>query len=207
MPEFTCATCGKSFSLPQATLDRYPGWKPKQCRACRDRARGIEPAPMVEDNLTLEQVLRKYTGGPQEGVFTDGSANPNPGPGGWGAVYVVDGEVVNSAWGQEEHTTNNRMELRALIAGYHLVPPGTPTTMYSDSRLVVRTITEWADGWEKRGWRRKTGDIANLDLVQEAYALAKKRPEIKLEWIRAHNGALWNEYADSLSTAYLRETV
>lgn len=210
MPDFVCETCGSKFTLPQATLDRYPGWTPKICRRCKDgKATGnADPtAAMVEENLTTDEVLRKYSGGPQSGVFTDGSATPNPGPGGWGAVYVVDGQVVDRVHGQEAHTTNNRMELQALIAGYDLVPEGTPTTIYSDSKLVVQTINDWAAGWEKRGWKRKTGAIANLDLVQAAYGKARARPEVTLEWIRAHNGALWNEYADSLSTAYLRQTV
>ena len=209
MPDFVCSTCGETFSLPQATLDRYPGWTPKQCRKCRDGTRGsADPtAAMVEENLTTAEVLRKYTAGPTDGVFTDGSAAPNPGPGGWGAVYVIDNEVVDFEHGHEPHTTNNRMELRALIAGYDLVPQGTPATIYSDSRLVVQTINDWAAGWEKRGWKRKTGPIANLDLVQEAYERARARPDVTLEWIRAHNGARWNEYADSLSTAYLREVV
>ncbi len=158
----------------------------------------------MEENLTLDEVLAKYTGGPDEGVFTDGSAHPNPGEGGWGAVYVVGGEVVDQAHGAEAHTTNNRMELTALIAGYDLVPEGTATTVHTDSRLCVDTITKWAPGWERQGWRRKGGDVQNLDLVKALYARASSRPEIELVWIRAHDGSRWNEYADSLSTAYRR---
>src|SRR5690625_6617592 len=78
VPEFTCSTCGKTFTLPAHILDKYPGWTPRQCRSCRDATgagnkRG-KRAP-VEENLTLAQVLKKYTAGPQDGVFTDGSAN------------------------------------------------------------------------------------------------------------------------------------
>lgn len=226
MPDFTCATCGEAFSLPSTVLDRYPGWQPRTCRTCRKPAsaasggarrpasapgagsgrsrRGGRGRPLVEENLTVAEVLEKYSGGPDEGVFTDGSAHPNPGEGGWGAVYVVAGEVVAQDHGHEAHTTNNRMELTALIAGYDLVPPGTPTVVYTDSRLCVDTITTWAAGWERRGWRRKGGEVENLDLVQPLYRRAKARPEIRLEWIRAHDGSRWNEYADSLSTAYRR---
>ena len=208
MPEFTCSTCGKTFTLPAHILDKYPGWTPRQCRSCRDATgagnkRG-KRAP-VEENLTLAQVLKKYTAGPQDGVFTDGSANPNPGPGGWGVVYVEDGEVIASDYGNEAHTTNNRMELTALIRAYDLVPEGMETIVYTDSRLSVDTVTKWAAGWERNGWRRKTGPIQNLDLVQELYARAKTRPELSLQWIKAHDGSRWNEYADSLSTAYLRK--
>ncbi len=159
----------------------------------------------MEDDLALVEVLERYHEGPATGVFTDGSAQPNPGPGGWGAVYVVDGRIVEQAYGHEPHTTNNRMELTALIHGCDLVPPARPTTIYTDSRLAYDTITKWAEGWKRRGWKRRTGAISNLDLVKELYDRVSSRPELTLEWIPAHSGYRWNEYADSLSTAYLRE--
>jgi ribonuclease HI len=159
----------------------------------------------VEEQLTLGQVLARYQDGPDTGVFTDGSANPNPGPGGWGAVYVVDGEVVAQDHGSESFTTNNRMELTALLRGIELVPPGTPATVYSDSNLAVRTVTEWAAGWEKLGWKRKRGPVENLDLVRPLYEAMRKRPELELTWIKAHAGNRWNEYADSLATAWARD--
>ena len=127
---------------------------------------------------------------------------PNPGPGGWGAVYVVDDELVEEVWGADDDTTNNRMELTALIEGIALVPEGTPMTIYSDSRLAVNTINEWAAGWEKRGWRRKTGPVENLDLVKKLYYLMADRPELKLEWVKAHVGIRWNEHADELANRW-----
>jgi len=157
-----------------------------------------------EENLTVAEVLAKYSDGPTTGVFTDGAADPNPGPGGWGAVYVVDDEIVDEVHGREPHTTNNRMELTALIAGFKLVPRGTATTVFTDSQLCVNTITKWAAGWEKRGWKRKTGAIKNLELVQELYALSLERRDLQLEWVKAHAGLRWNEYADALATAYRR---
>ena len=226
MPDFTCADCGGRFSLPDAVLARYPGWTPRQCRECRDKAggaastgtsasaskakpavRGGRKRTSVEDNLPVADVLARHSGGPLEGVFTDGSSDPNPGPGGWGAVYVVNNEVVDQAHGHDPATTNNRMELMALIHGIGLVPEGTKATVYSDSRLVVDTVTKWAAGWERNGWKRKTGEVQNLDLVQKAFALVKARPELHIEWIPAHSGARWNEYADALSTAYRRDTL
>jgi ribonuclease HI len=203
MPSFTCTTCGAAFTLPPDVLARYPGWVPKRCTRCR-KGGGARRAP-VEDNLTLREVLDRYTAGPQDGVFTDGSAVPNPGPGGWGAVYVRDGELVDQRHGHAPDTTNNRMELRALIEGFDLVPPDTPTVLYSDSRLVVDTVTQWAAGWARRGWTRKTGPVQNLDLVKEAYARAQERPDITVRWIKAHDGSRWNEYADALATAWMRE--
>ena len=210
----TCQTCGRSFTPRPELLERFPGWEPKECPSCYRNARnGDEKAGNGrsggshdrEENLTLADVLLKYEAGPDTGVFTDGSANPNPGPGGWGAVYVVDGKVIQQAHGHEPHTTNNRMELRAVIEGIELVPDGTPATIYTDSKLVEQTMNQWAAGWRRRGWKRKTGPVENLDLVKEAFEKLEARPELEVEWIRAHAGARWNEYADSLSTAYSRD--
>lgn len=159
---------------------------------------------MAELDLPLKEVLQRYSGGPNSGVFTDGSARPNPGPGGWGVVYVKDGEIISQANGKSDDTTNNRMELTGLIEGMKLLSAEDEVEMYTDSELCVNTFTKWADSWAKNGWKRKTGPIANIDLVKEAYALYKARPKLKLKWIKAHNGWLWNEYADSLSTAWAR---
>jgi ribonuclease HI len=158
-----------------------------------------------EENLTVAEVLAKYTAGPVDGVFTDGAAEPNPGPGGWGVVYVRDNQVVDERWGQEPHTTNNRMELRALIEGCALIPPGASAVLYTDSLLCVNTISKWANEWEARGWKRKGGEIKNLELVQALHATLAGRPELELRWIAAHAGNRWNEYADSLATAYRRK--
>jgi ribonuclease HI len=160
-----------------------------------------------EENLTVAEVLQKYSEGPGDGVFTDGASHPNPGPGGWGAVYVVGGEIVAQRHGHEPLTTNNRMELRALIEGSKLVPAGTATVLWTDSQLCVKTINEWAAGWKARGWKKKDGEVKNLELVQELYAIFQSRPELELRWIQAHSGLRWNEYADSLASAYRRDTL
>ncbi len=226
----TCDRCGTTFSLPDDVRERYPGWEPRHCRACwraattdddsRPRGRSRRSsgkrgtaarggarrgATLREENLTVVDVLERYTAGPDTGVFTDGSAVPNPGPGGWGAVYVRDGDVLAQDHGHHPDTTNNRMEFTALIHGIDLVPAGTPATIHSDSQLVVNTVNEWAASWEKRGWKRRSGPIKNLDLVQEAYAKLQRRPELEVTWIKAHDGSRWNEYADSLATAWMRD--
>ncbi len=156
-------------------------------------------------NLPLAEVLLRYTSGPATGVFTDGSCQPNPGPGGWGAVYVRDNTVVAQDHGFDPGTTNNRMELSAMIAGLEMIGPGDAVDVYSDSLLVVNTLTKWAKGWEARGWKRKEGPVLNLDLVQRAWELVRERPLARIQWIRAHDGSRWNEYADALSTAHLRD--
>jgi ribonuclease HI len=149
------------------------------------------------------EVLKIFTAGPKTGVFTDGSCEGNPGPGGWGFVWVEDDVIRAEACGHEPRTTNNRMELSGLIAAYKALPPEARVTVYSDSQLCVNTINEWARAWEARGWRRKTGPIANLELVQELWALAKVHPHVQLRWIKAHDGSRWNEYADALATYWM----
>jgi len=155
--------------------------------------------------MTTTEVLREFSGGPDTGVFTDGGAVPNPGPGGWGAVYVATGEILAEAFGHDPATTNNRMELTALIEGAALVPAGVFATVYTDSRLASQTVNEWAAGWEVRGWRRRQGRVENLDLVKTAYYAFRRRPELELRWIAAHSGYRWNEYADALASRWRLE--
>lgn len=217
MTLFTCQTCGKEFSLRQDILDRYPGWVPKECLDCRNGAdvsagsvktvnTGSQRSVTKNRDMTVGEVLATYSDGPTTGVFTDGASEGNPGPGGWGAVLVVDDEVVAEDYGSEAHTTNNRMELTAMIAGLGMIPGDTPIDVYTDSQLVVNIVTKWASGWEAKGWKKKSpGPIANLELVQRVYELAKQRPEANIRWIRAHSGYRWNEYADALATAYRRD--
>jgi ribonuclease HI len=219
---FTCRRCDREFDVRQDVLDRYPGWTPQECLDCRDKAgrpaasaerptgpakRSSSPASRTKGkDLTIAEVLASFSDGPESGVFTDGASEGNPGPGGWGAVYVQDGEVVDEARGSEPHTTNNKMELTALIAGLRMVPLDAEVAIYTDSQLIVNIVTKWADGWKARGWTKKSsGPIANLDLVKEAHALYKQRPRARLQWIKAHSGNRWNEYADALATSYRRE--
>jgi ribonuclease HI len=218
-PVLTCQTCGKEFDMRQEVLDRYPGWTPRQCLDCkREEARSADPsrAPAKalvpvsrtkNKDLTTGEVLASYTQGPDTGVFTDGASEGNPGPGGWGAVHVVDGEIIVEDHGSEPHTTNNKMELAALIAGLRMLPPDADADVYTDSQLIVNIVTKWADGWKDQGWTKKSpGPIANLELVKEAHALYKERPAVRVNWIKAHIGNRWNEYADALATSYRRGT-
>jgi ribonuclease HI len=203
MPSFSCTVCGGAFDVSPASIAKYPGWQPKYCRT-HSPSRKRAASSAREENLTLEQVLAKYQSGPTSGVFTDGSSIPNPGPGGWGVVWVEQGEIRAQSHGHDADTTNNRMELTALIEAYRLLPERAEVTVRTDSRLCVDTITKWAPGWKLRGWKKKGGPIKNLELVQELLALYRAHPDCRLEWIAAHSGARWNEYADSLSTAWMR---
>jgi ribonuclease HI len=162
------------------------------------------PRSWDRELLTPEEVLARYDAGPKTGVFTDGSCEGNPGPGGWGVVWVADDRIVAEKHGHDPATTNNRMELRALITAFELLPTDAALTVYSDSELCVKTLNEWAAGWEQRGWRRKSGPIANLELVKQLWAAKRAHPRVEVRWIRAHDGSRWNEYADALANSYLR---
>lgn len=218
MPKFKCQVCETSFAVPQGALDKYPGWEPKYCRehspnrkagktSSKSRTRQAPKKAAREELLTRAQVLAKYTEGPQDGLFTDGSSIPNPGPGGWGLVWVEGGEIRAEAHGHEADTTNNRMELTALIAAYGALPADSEATVFTDSKLCVDTITKWAPTWERNGWKRKGSPLKNLDLVKELLQRARSRPKCKLTWIAAHSGFRWNEYADCLATAWLRDEI
>lgn len=144
---------------------------------------------------------------PCDGIFTDGSAIPNPGPGGWAAVKVVNGAVVAEVSGSDPDTTNNRMELTAIAQAMSLVDEGEAAVIYTDSNLAVRTLNEWAIGWKRRGWTRKTGPVENLDLVRPLFEALQTRPEIQVRWIKAHAGHQWNERADELAGAAARSAL
>lgn len=122
--------------------------------------------------------------------YTDGSAVPNPGPGGF-AVICDDKPVV---LGSEAQSTNIRMEGKAIIAALKDAA-GEACTIYTDSEFWVNVITKWAPAWEANGWRKKGGEIKNLDIVREVYPLYKNSPS-KLIWTRGHVGTKGNELAD-----------
>ena len=123
--------------------------------------------------------------------FTDGSASPNPGPGGY--AVIENGRPV--ALGSEDgQTTNIRMEGMALIAAMELAGD-EPCEIHSDSEFWINVLTKWAPGWATKGWRKKGGEIKNLDLVQQAYALYQST-QPKLVWVRGHVGHEQNELAD-----------
>jgi ribonuclease HI len=223
---FTCRDCGTSFTVPKAALEKYPGWTPRQCQDCRSGktpdsgqlpprlpdskadAYGVEPLVTVGDTSEKAPTRRAAPKrGPQTGIFTDGYCEPNPGRGGWAAVRAVAGAEVEARSGAENPTTNNRMELRGLIEAYRMVAPDEAADIYSDSLYSVKTVNEWARAWEAKGWKRKGGEIMNLDLVQELYALAQSRPKAKLRWIRGHAGNTWNERADQLAGEAARAAV
>lgn len=122
--------------------------------------------------------------------YTDGSCSPNPGPGGFAVIKNM--EVC--ALGSESASTNIRMEGHALIAAMKDAN-GQPCTIHTDSEFWINVITKWAPGWQKKGWKKSNGEIKNLDLVKEAYALYLQS-KATLVWVRGHNNEPGNELAD-----------
>ncbi|HET9412447.1 MAG TPA: ribonuclease H [Candidatus Saccharimonadales bacterium] len=122
--------------------------------------------------------------------YTDGSCSPNPGPGGFAVIKNM--EVC--ALGSESASTNIRMEGHALIAAMKDAN-GQPCTIHTDSEFWINVITKWAPGWQKKGWKKSNGEIKNLDLVKEAYAL-HQQSKATLIWVRGHNNDPGNELAD-----------
>lgn len=123
-------------------------------------------------------------------LWTDGSASPNPGPGGY--AVLENGEPV--ALGAEADSTNIRMEGSALISAMEYAN-GEECEIHTDSEFWVNVLTKWAPGWAANGWRKSKGEIKNLEMVQKAYALYKQG-NVKLCWVRGHVGEEMNELAD-----------
>jgi len=137
-------------------------------------------------------------------IYTDGGADPNPGPGGWGAVLLdpVSGKSRELSGG-EPKATNNRMELTAAIRALEALKTRCRVRLVTDSQYVRRGITEWLAAWEARGWKRKDGELSNVDLWQRLAELSREH-EIRWDWIKGHAGHKWNERADQLATAAIR---
>jgi ribonuclease HI len=132
-------------------------------------------------------------------VFTDGSCEGNPGPGGWAAL-VRAGASEKVLSGGERASTNNRMELTAALRALQAIAPGRPVRIYTDSQYLRRGITEWLRGWELRGWKRKTGALANVDLWQEL-AGEIERHTVEWHWVKGHADHAENIKVDRLARA------
>jgi ribonuclease HI len=131
-------------------------------------------------------------------IYTDGACRGNPGPGGWAALLIA-GEHEREISGAETQTTNNRMELTAVIRALEALKQPSRVEVYTDSEYVKNGITEWLAAWKRRGW--KTADrkpVKNVDLWQ-ALEAAAARHEVRWHWVRGHSGHAENERADALA--------
>lgn len=142
-------------------------------------------------------------------IFTDGSCSGNPGPGGFGVVVcehnwgapIEDYKVVYAYQEREDNTTNNRMEMKAIIWALENYGNSEPT-VYSDSSYCVNSFTKWIQGWKANGWARAGGKkLENLDLIKQYDSLVNNESrKIDLHYIKGHAGKTYNEIADDLAT-------
>ena len=134
-------------------------------------------------------------------IFTDGSARGNPGPGGWGAIILNEDTVIELG-GREDHTTNNRMELTAVISALEFVQQDKEVTIYTDSAYVVNGITRWVKGWAKNNWKTsKKEEVLNKDLWEK---LVESVSHKVIDWklIKGHSGTPANERCDAIATSF-----
>ena len=133
-------------------------------------------------------------------IYTDGACKGNPGPGGWG-VLLRSGDTTKELFGGELDTTNNRMEMTAVIEALAALKRPCAVTLHIDSQYVLKGITEWIHGWKARGWRTAAkAPVKNVDLWQRLDALLVSGGHtIDWRWVRGHNGDPGNEHADMLA--------
>ena len=137
-------------------------------------------------------------------IFTDGACRGNPGPGGWGAILRAGGKE-KELWGGERETTNNRMEMTAVISALEALKRPVGAVVHTDSQYVLKGITEWIFGWKRNGW--KTSDkkpVKNADLWQKLDALRAPH-EVRWVWVKGHAGHPENERADALANRGIDE--
>jgi ribonuclease HI len=131
-------------------------------------------------------------------IYTDGACSGNPGPGGWGAVLRARG-AQKELHGGEAATTNNRMELLAVIRALEALKGRSRVQLYTDSQYVQKGISEWIHGWKRRGWKTASKEpVKNEDLWRQLDALAAGH-DVSWHWVRGHSGHPENERADELA--------
>ena len=133
-------------------------------------------------------------------IYTDGACSGNPGPGGWGSVMMYRGHRRELSGG-ETSTTNNRMEMMAVIQALETLKRPCSITLYTDSTYVMKGMTQWLEGWKKRNWRTAAKKpVKNIDLWQRLETAIAPH-DVKWEWVKGHSGVPENERADELATS------
>lgn len=134
-------------------------------------------------------------------IYTDGACSGNPGPGGWGAVLIYNG-VEKQLSGSEKETTNNRMELSAVITALKALKEPCNVTLTTDSKYVCDAINKgWLNSWHKNSWKKADKKpVLNIDLWQELLPLLDKH-RVEFIWVKGHNGHKYNEICDKLAVA------
>jgi ribonuclease HI len=142
--------------------------------------------------------VNDQTAAPAVHIYTDGACKGNPGPGGWGALLKYNGEE-REMFGGEPSTTNNRMEMMAVIEALRALKRPSKVLLHTDSTYVMKGMTEWIHGWKARGWRTAAKEpVKNVDLWKALDEVAKGH-EVEWHWVKGHAGHPENERADALA--------
>ena len=135
-------------------------------------------------------------------VYTDGGCSGNPGPGGWAYIIVNSDSIIKESWGADKYTTNNRMELLAVISALEALSEpdlSSKIEIYTDSQYVQKGMSQWIKDWKARGWKTAGKDpVKNQDLWQRLDNLAADY-SISWHWVKGHAGNVYNERCDSLT--------
>jgi len=137
-------------------------------------------------------------------VYTDGACRGNPGPGGWGAILEM-GKHRRELKGGERETTNNRMELKAAIEALTALNRRCRVELYTDSEYVRKGITEWMDGWKKKGWKTAAKKPVKNRELWEVLDSQRNRHDVNWHWVKGHSGHPGNERADALANEAIDE--
>ena len=137
-------------------------------------------------------------------IYTDGACRGNPGPGGWGVV-LRRGKVEKELYGGAPQTTNNQMELTAVIRALEALKEPCDVTLYTDSKYVIDGITQWIHGWKRNGWRTASKQPVKNGEIWQQLDKAAARHTIQWKWVKGHSGHPENERADQLANRGIDE--
>jgi ribonuclease HI len=152
---------------------------------------------MPDTDMTTEKKIE---------IFTDGACKGNPGPGGWGVILRM-GKHEKEMSGSDPQTTNNRMEMTAVIRALNALTEPCDVTVCTDSRYVIDGMTKWIQGWQKKGWINASKQpVRNADLWHDLID-AVRRHKVSWQWVRGHDGHVENERADKLASDAARAAV
>ena len=140
-------------------------------------------------------------------IYTDGACSGNPGPGGWGAVIFDENKKQINISGKEAATTNNRMEMIAVIEALKLIKTDCEISLYTDSKYVMDGVNKWLSGWKQKGWKTSNKKpVKNQDLWESIDEYITKH-NIKWHWVKGHSGNPGNELADELANRGIDELI
>jgi len=202
----------KSFKTWDEALDQYQNNKPGSSPKASDSS-SIKNGKSVSSNRGIKTYTSDEISGMPETVkiFTDGGCEPNPGEAGSGVAIYQDGEVSELWYGlYNPQGTNNTAELNALHQGLLIakekVANGETAVLFSDSKYSIQCVTQWAIGWEAKGWKRKGGEIMNLDIINKIYTLHQEtKDKIRILHVNGHVGVEGNELADRMTMVTIDE--